>query len=178
MALPTINKVWDALTIGGFEISVHYQIRGDWKTVDNMDWLEWLSETPKPTEAELLTWWGQYQTEQTNETNVLNAKQTLKSKIQLAKDYATSIQVIFNADLDETINQSIQPNRYNTLSALMELQPNAFKNRFYNDIREEMGLNFPTILATATLAQQRQYCVYLRTWITQIAFLLSLYNTF
>ncbi|MEO0594763.1 MAG: hypothetical protein AAF126_01495 [Chloroflexota bacterium] len=116
-----------------------------------------------------------------------SARQSIRNKADLAKQYANEIAQLFNATLDATQNRTAQPTRYETLKALIDSFPNSIKNRFYDDLEAESATSITTALLdtidtvlagvtpTLTANQRRQtqeYCQYARTWATQLSLLL------
>lgn len=100
-----------------------------------------------------------------------NAKQGLSDKTQLARDHAADIMPLFNTILDQTLNQTTQPARYDTIRAVVDGSAAGFRAAFHGDLLQEMGIDASAAL---TAAQQRQYCVYARVWVNQVGLLLSL----
>lgn len=99
------------------------------------------------------------------------AKAGLKSKISLAQTHADAIKNLFNEVLDQTLNQTVQPDRFNVLKAIIDASVPAFRNRLITDIQQELGID---VTGSLTLAQQRQCTLYIRAWVTGLALLLSL----
>lgn len=102
----------------------------------------------------------------------VSAKSGLKDKISLAQTHADAIRRIFNTVLDQTINQTAQPTRWNNIKAQIDnaATANAFKNRFGTDVLEELGFDVNGALSAA---QIRQVTLYSRMWIAGLALLLS-----
>jgi len=105
-------------------------------------------------------------------SNVTTAKSGLKDKIALARDHADAIKRIFNTVLDQTIDQTTQPTRWNNIKEQIDhaSTANAFKVRFAKDVLEELGFDANGVLSAA---QIRQITLYTRMWITSLALLLS-----
>lgn len=104
-----------------------------------------------------------------NET-IESAQSGLLDKVALAEQYADSIKTLYNAVLDQTENQTAQPNRFNALYAVVQAAPLAFRSRFVTDCTQELGFD---VAGTLTLNQQRQTCLFIRVWVTGLALLLS-----
>jgi hypothetical protein len=115
-------------------------------------------------------WIAARQAEITQAGNVASAKTGLLDKIDLAKTHATTIRTLFNAVLDQTINQIAQPTRFDALKAVIQNAPLAFRERLITDCIQELGFD-PT--GTLSAAQIRQATLYVRMWITGLALLLS-----
>lgn len=105
-----------------------------------------------------------------SQTTIESAQAGLKDKVSLASSNADNIKTLFNAVLDQTIDQTIQPTRFENLNAVLATLSIGFRNRLITDIQEELGFD---VTGTLTATQQRQACLYIRMWITPLAVLLS-----
>ncbi len=104
-------------------------------------------------------------------STIASAKSGLKDKIALAQTHADTIKVLFNAVLDQTINQTVQPTRFTDLRTIITNAVPAFRDRVVTDIQQELGFD---VTGNLTLAQQRQATLYMRAWVTGMALLLTL----
>lgn len=176
MSLPQIESLEKVLATQEYYPSIHYQIRGNHKTQTIDEYLEWISELPKPTEIQINAWWIQLVEDTNNQLAIENAVKNsingIKEKLQLSYDYAEDIKIIYNAVLEATLNNQDTNTRFQILHDLVELRPSAFKNRLNNDVLQEVGFDVNVVLPTITQAQKRQYCLYLRIWITNLTLLL------
>lgn len=125
------------------------------------------------TEAIIATYESSYATLVAEQQAIDDAIVGLRDKIALAHDpnNAPSITILFNTVLDQTLNRVAQPTRYNNIRAVMDAAPASFQNRFNDDLLAEVGID-----ATATplsAAQQRQYCLFARVWMTPLGMLLK-----
>lgn len=130
-----------------------------------------LDPQPSHTNADFIVWENARLLSLTNEAAVGESKNGLKEKIAFAQLLHSEIKTVFNAILEETETQTVQPARYNTLRALVDSQSGTFKNRFNNDLLQEARIDSSTI---STDSQHSTYCLYLRTWITGLVILLAL----
>ena len=124
-----IENIGEALALGSLEAGTHYQLRGDWKTVPTVEWLEMLNSTPMPTDVQIETWVTQEIAKQATEGVFILAQSGLKDKIALAKTYASDIKTLWNACLDQLENNSSHPTRFNNVLAAVNALPTALKNR-------------------------------------------------
>lgn len=115
------------------------------------------------------TWIAARQTELTQAETIESAQSGLLDKVLLAEQYADSIKTLYNAVLDQTENQTMQPTRFNNLYAVVQASSNAFRNRIITDIEQELGFN---VTGTLSATQQRQACFFLRVFSTELATLL------
>lgn len=136
------------------------------------DGIEWLGDIAnKPSDNQVITWETERLAEIDNENEITDSRNGLKEKISLAQAFHSEIKTVFNAILEETETQTVQPARYNTLRALMDSQSGTFKNRFNTDLLQEARIDESNI---TTDTQRSTYCLYLRTWITGLVILLAL----
>jgi hypothetical protein len=116
-------------------------------------------------------WIQARESELTQASDLKAAKVGLRDKMALAQTHAATITILFNAVLDQTVNQTVQPTRFDNLKAVIQNAPQAFRDRLITDCVQELGVD-PTGVLTAP--QQRQATLYLRAWVTPLALLLSL----
>ena len=136
--------------------------------------VQWTHETvPAPNEAQLITiydtWLAAHTATVAHTATIETAQSGLLDKVALAEQYAADIKTLYNAVLDQTENQTVQPTRFNNLYAVVQAAPVALRNRVVTDIQEELGFN---VTGSLSAAQQRQACLYLRVFATQLATLL------
>lgn len=119
-----------ALTKGGYEIGLHFQLKGIYGVDAWENVLYWLHQTdPYPQESQVITWWNQVQAEITAATALVTAKAALKQKIELAKTYKTEIATLWNACLDQIENTNTSTTRFNAVLAAVNALPTPLKNR-------------------------------------------------
>lgn len=119
-----------ALAKGGYEIGLHFQIRGTYGVDIWGDVLQWLHQTdPYPQESQVITWWNQVQSEITAAAALVTAKAALKQKAELAKTYKTEIATLWNTCLDQLETNASHPTRFNNVLAAVNALPTALKNR-------------------------------------------------
>jgi hypothetical protein len=106
----------------------------------------------------------------TTEQQITAAQAGLRDKVSLAETHATTIKVLFNAVLDQTINQTVQPTRFDNLKTVIQNAAPAFRDRLITDCVQELGFD-PTGVLSA--AQIRQATLYVRAWVTGLALLLT-----
>lgn len=116
---------------------------------------------------------------QTTAQVINTSQQGLLDKAALALQFSANIKDLFNQVWDETENNTTQNTRFETLATLVDGLPNALKNRFYNDLLQEVRIDFLGLgadlearLLAATATQRSNYCLYLRIWSQGLAFLL------
>lgn len=102
--------------------------------------------------------------------NIADAQTGLRDKVDLARTHAVTIRILFNAVLDQTIGQTAQPTRFDTLKTIIQNAPLAFRERLITDCIQELGFDPTTPLSAA---QIRQATLYVRMWVTGLALLLS-----
>lgn len=116
--------------------------------------------------------WIAARASEVNQADVLAAaKAGLRDKIALAKEHADTITIMLNMVLNQTQLQTVQPDRFNNVRAVITNAPQGFRDRVVTDVQQELGFD---VTGTLTVAQQRQACLYLRMWCMPLAFLVSL----
>lgn len=133
--------------------------------------LDWFSGDSYPSEAEMVIWENNRLTVLQEANELADSRNGLREKIDFSKTFHAEIKILFNAVLEETETQTVQPDRYTTLRAVMDAQTSAFRNRFNNDLMEEAGIDSTSI---STTNQRRTYSLYLRLWISGLAILLGM----
>lgn len=145
MAVPTIKDLWAALAKGNYVSGRDYQVRGNPATDDNMAWLDWLHADPKPTEAQMLVWWGIVDAELNAALALKTAQLGLKDKASLAKTYSVEIKTLWNVCLDQLETNASHPSRFNAVLVAVNALPAALKNRV------NKGTADPTLASTDIL---------------------------
>jgi len=123
-------ELWQALTKGGYEVALHYQIRKDYPANPLADSLEWYHPSDAyPTQIQVDAWMALVQAEETAQSNLNTAQSGLKDKAALAKTYASEIKTLWNVCLDQLETNSSHPTRFNAVKAAVDALPTALKNR-------------------------------------------------
>lgn len=119
-----------ALQHGGYEISVDFQLRGEYGVTSWENVLEWLHQTdPYPQESQVLIWWNEVQNEINNALLLQNTKQLLKQKVTLAETFKVEIVTLWNLCLDQIEQTNTSTTRFNNVLNHVNTLPNALKNR-------------------------------------------------